>query len=140
MGLRPRTQGVVILDLGVRILDLKVSGLILELKKRQISRKIFSPKLRDLIDIQALAGGDKPPPLQTNLYLKSSGGVYPRPYWAPRKRKSLRFDYTVQRFGVQSSRWPRSGQSNQKRNSSPTNVECRMSIDPPGDQSSFVIP
>jgi hypothetical protein len=37
----------------------------------------------DLIDIQALAGGDKPPPLQANLYLKSSGGVYPRPYWVP---------------------------------------------------------
>jgi hypothetical protein len=80
------------------ILDIKVSGLILELKKRQMSRKIFSPKLSDSTDIQALAGGDKPPPLQTNLYLKSSGGVYPRPYWVPRKQTSLRFGYTVQGF------------------------------------------
>ncbi len=31
------------------------------------------------IDIQALAGGDKPPPLRTNLMPRSSGGVYPRP-------------------------------------------------------------
>jgi hypothetical protein len=32
------------------------------LKKRQMSRKIFFPKLSELIDIQALAGGDKPRP------------------------------------------------------------------------------
>jgi hypothetical protein len=30
-------------------------------KKRQMSRKTFFPKLRELIDIQALAGEDKPP-------------------------------------------------------------------------------
>jgi hypothetical protein len=33
----------------------------------------------NLIGNKALAGGDKPPPLQANLYLKSSGGIYPRP-------------------------------------------------------------
>ena len=105
--LRPHTQGFV-------ILDIKVSGLILELKKRQMSRKIFSPKLSDSTDIQALAGGDKPPPLQTNLYLKSSGGVYPRPYWVPRKQTSLRFGYTVQGFSP--APLPRSAKLNRKRN------------------------
>ena len=37
------------------------------LKKRQMSRKIFFPKLSELIDIQALAGGDKPRPYRRNL-------------------------------------------------------------------------
>jgi dimethylamine/trimethylamine dehydrogenase len=42
----------------------------------------------DLIDIKALAGGDKPPPLRPrpSIYLKSSGGVYPRPCLVPVKR------------------------------------------------------
>jgi hypothetical protein len=47
----------------------------------------------------ALAGGDKPPPLQANLYLKSSGGVYPRPYWV-RAKKTLRLVYAVQGFSI----------------------------------------
>jgi hypothetical protein len=40
----------------------------------------------DSIDIKALAGGDKPPPLRMNHYLKSSGGVYPRQYLVPVKK------------------------------------------------------
>jgi hypothetical protein len=53
-----------------------------------MSRKIWVHRLSESSDIQALAGGDKPPPLQprASIYLKSSGGVYPRPYWVPVNR------------------------------------------------------
>ena len=44
-------QGFAILDLG---------GLIFHFKNRQMSLKIFLPELSDLIDNQALGGGDKP--------------------------------------------------------------------------------
>jgi hypothetical protein len=44
------------------------------IKKRQMSRKIFFPELSYLIAIQAPAGGDKPPPLQTGR----RSGVYHR--------------------------------------------------------------
>jgi hypothetical protein len=38
---------------------------------------IFFAELSDLIDIQVLAGGDKPPPLHTNLSLKVVAGFIP---------------------------------------------------------------
>ena len=46
--------------------------------KKNLSELIDPPQVDPPLRTQAPAGGDKPPPLQTKLYLTSSGGVYPR--------------------------------------------------------------
>ena len=59
--------GFLICDCGLRPIGAYAPEGFWILKSRQMSRKIFFPGLIDLISSQALAGGDKPQPLQASL-------------------------------------------------------------------------